>query len=242
MTCGIYMITNKKIDQKYIGQSVNIEKRWKEHYSGYNCRHSYIDDAIKKYGDTNFSLSIICELENDTELLNEMEKYYIWKYGTYENRKHYNLTPGGDFNPMKVPEIAQKISNLRKGMRFTEETKRKMSEAQSGKKHPMYGKKLSKEHKDKISKAQKGEKGFWYNKNFSQEHRDNISKAVTKYSLWDTKCVHYDKYSMYEDNRTPNPCSCFAIRYNAKHLNGMRFIDFITPLIIVNIIKEEDIL
>lgn len=235
------MIRNKKTDQKYIGQSVNIEKRRKEHYSGYNCGHSYIDDAIKKYGDANFSLSVICELENDTELLNEMEKYYIWKYNTYENRKHYNLTPGGDFNPIKVHEIAQKISNLRKGMCFTEEHKKNISLSKRGKKNPNYNG-LSKEHKDKISKAQKGEKGFWYNKNFSQEYRDNISKAVTKYSLWDTKCVHYDKYSMYEGDRTPNPCSCFAIRYNAKRLNGMRFIDFITPLIIVNIIKEEDIL
>lgn len=241
MTCGIYMITNKKTDQKYIGQSLNIEKRWGEHCSGYNCGHSYIDDAIKKYGNINFSLSIICELENDTELLNEMEKYYIWKHDTYENKKHYNLTPGGDFNPMKVPEIAQKISNLRKGMHFTEEHKKNISLSKRGKKNPNYNG-LSKEHKDKISKAQKGEKGFWYNKSFSQEHRDNISESVTKYSLWDTKCVHYDKYAMCGGNRTPNPCSCFAIRYNAKRLNGMRFIDFITPLIIVNIVKKEDIL
>lgn len=54
MTCGIYMITNKKTDQKYIGQSLNIEKRWGEHCSGYNCGHSYIDDAIKKYGNINY--------------------------------------------------------------------------------------------------------------------------------------------------------------------------------------------
>ena len=29
MTCGIYMIKNKKTGQIYIGQSVNIEKRYR---------------------------------------------------------------------------------------------------------------------------------------------------------------------------------------------------------------------
>lgn len=31
MTCGIYMIKNKKTGQMYIGQAFDIEKRWTRH-------------------------------------------------------------------------------------------------------------------------------------------------------------------------------------------------------------------
>ena len=31
MTCGIYEIINKKNNTSYIGQSIDIEKRWKAH-------------------------------------------------------------------------------------------------------------------------------------------------------------------------------------------------------------------
>ena len=31
---GIYLITNKNTGLRYVGQSVNIKKRWKDHLSG----------------------------------------------------------------------------------------------------------------------------------------------------------------------------------------------------------------
>ena len=36
MTCGIYMIKNKRNDKVYIGKSKNIEQRWKEHINMLN--------------------------------------------------------------------------------------------------------------------------------------------------------------------------------------------------------------
>ena len=142
MTCGIYLIENKKTGQKYIGQSDDIECRWGEHLRCKDRKNSYIDNAIHKHGDENFTLSIICELEKDDDLLNAMEEYYIWKFNTYKDKNHYNLTPGGDFNPMKVPEIAAKVSgknNPMYGREHTSETKKKMSKAKSGENNPMYG-------------------------------------------------------------------------------------------------------
>lgn len=94
---GIYKITNVLNDRPYIGKSVNIEQRWKDHKSssrpveigGDNCA---IHQAIRKYGIENFSFEI---LEITTaDKLNEREKYWIDFYNSYNNG--YNCTIGGD--------------------------------------------------------------------------------------------------------------------------------------------------
>lgn len=92
--CGIYKIENLFSGQKYIGQSIDIDKRWKQHCNGHSKEKSYIDRAIDKYGEEYFELTIIEEVPID--LLNEREEYWIDYYCTYTNNKHYNLTPGGD--------------------------------------------------------------------------------------------------------------------------------------------------
>ena len=107
MTCGIYSIKNKITGQLYIGQSVNIERRWKEHITKKKDK-SYIDRAINKYGKDNFIFSIIEEVEK--EKLNDREFFWLNKYKTYTNIKHYNLTKGGDTNPMDNPKSRQRIS------------------------------------------------------------------------------------------------------------------------------------
>lgn len=136
----------------YIGQSKNIEDRWRKHC--YNKKNSYIDDAIRKYGKENFDFQIICELEQDDDLLNAMEKYYIWKYNTFEDKKHYNLTPGGDFNPMNDHDIKEKHAQIMK----SNEVRNKISKVNSGVNHPCYGRKRSQKTKNKISKARLGKK------------------------------------------------------------------------------------
>lgn len=108
MTCGIYLIKNKLTNQIYIGQSINIERRWKQHINSNDFGHSYIDNAIQKYGKDNFVLQIITKLPNNQFLLDEHEKYWIKFYNAYTNKNNYNLTPGGDFSPMRSEEIRKK--------------------------------------------------------------------------------------------------------------------------------------
>ena len=157
MTCGIYIIINKINGHKYIGQSINIEKRFKEHKRNNDYKHSAIDSAIKKYGHKNFIYRVITILPNNSKVLDKHERYWIKFYNTYENKKHYNLTPGGDFQPMKCPEIAQKISKKLMGHIVTPETRKKIS-----KKHK--GKKISLETRKKMSKAKIGKKNNRYKK------------------------------------------------------------------------------
>lgn len=76
MSTGIYKITNKINNKSYIGQSVHIEIRWREHIRKGNLIHK----AIKKYGVNNFTFEILEECKINE--LNEKEEYYIKKYNT----------------------------------------------------------------------------------------------------------------------------------------------------------------
>ena len=179
MTCGIYMIKNKIDGKMYVGQAVNIEKRWTKHCGGYY--DTYIDRAIKKYGKDNFELIVLRECEKDSDLLNKLEKHYIKKYNTFEDKNHYNLTPGGDFNPSKLPEVRKKMSEARKGTHHSQETRKKMSETHKGKiftqehrknlSEANKGRVVSQETRKKISEALKG-------KPHTQETREKISRAL----------------------------------------------------------------
>lgn len=94
---GIYKITNKINNNAYIGQSIDIEKRWKTHKQRAFCStgkeyEKALYRAIRKYGLANFKFEVLEECSRDS--LNHLEEYYIQKYDTYKHG--YNETPGGD--------------------------------------------------------------------------------------------------------------------------------------------------
>lgn len=79
---GIYKITNTETNECYIGQAVDIYKRWNEH-----CKAGLGIDtppgnklykAIQEYGLQNFTFEILLECNRDE--LNEKEKYFISLY------------------------------------------------------------------------------------------------------------------------------------------------------------------
>jgi group I intron endonuclease len=92
MSVGIYKIENLINGKCYIGQSINIELRWKRHKEVVkNCDYPlYL--AIRKYGIENFSFDIVQECEPSK--LDELEIYWIKYYNSYYDG--YNQTRGGD--------------------------------------------------------------------------------------------------------------------------------------------------
>lgn len=98
--CGIYKIENKFNGKIYIGQSINIKKRFYIHrYNAYNKKNKdvynlYLYEAIRKYGKENFLYEIIEKC--DKNILNEREKYWIEYYKSNKKENGYNLSDGGN--------------------------------------------------------------------------------------------------------------------------------------------------
>lgn len=117
MESGIYLITNKETNQKYVGGSINIKKRLNEHKRHAHINHQYIDRAIKEHGADNFDYQIITSLPPDWNIIGKHEKYWIKYYNTFENPKHYNLTEGGEGTRGYIPNnnTRKKMSEAKKG-------------------------------------------------------------------------------------------------------------------------------
>lgn len=106
--CGIYKIENLINGKVYIGQSQDIETRWKVHIneldSGTKKNKKFLN-AWKKYGMANFKFEILEECSIDE--LDELEKYYIQKYSSFGDG--YNLTIGG--SGTKGHEVSKDAKN-----------------------------------------------------------------------------------------------------------------------------------
>lgn len=164
---GIYKITNKHNGKAYIGQSVNIKKRWEEHkYS--DKSDSLIHRAIKKYGIDSFCFEVLCECEKSE--LNELEVKYISEHGTM-HPSGYNLKSGGGQGIEYSEASKKKMSESQKGRsgwHHSEETKKKIGDAHRGRKRPsesvekmrkaLTGRHLSPEHVEKLRIAGLGRK------------------------------------------------------------------------------------
>ena len=100
-TADIYIITNLINGKQYVGQTTKgYLYRWKSHCKfAKNTQRKcpqLIDRVIAKYGIDNFKIELLERVPIDQK--DQKEQFYINKYNTYSNG--YNLTIGGDFNPM----------------------------------------------------------------------------------------------------------------------------------------------
>lgn len=83
--CGIYKITDLTTGQAYIGQSVDIKERFRQHIKtslAYGPATNKLYQAMQKSGQNNFSFEVLEEVPRMQ--LNERETYWINFYKTKE--------------------------------------------------------------------------------------------------------------------------------------------------------------
>lgn len=135
----IYKVTNNVTGKIYIGQTIRKPAhRWKSH--GRKWDKGYLANSIRKYGKENFTFEVIaCAFTRD--YLNELECFFIKKFNCLAP-KGYNLESGGNANKTITQELRDKFSRVHKGripynkgIPCSQETKDKLSKANTGKKH-----------------------------------------------------------------------------------------------------------
>ena len=215
--CGIYLITNNINGKKYIGQSRNLVKRWNDHKD--QARHNrstlLIHNAMRDYRIDNFSFDIL--LECPIDMLDVWESDMIRLYDTFVPNG-YNIRDGKkgiteeerlklsermkENNPMKNPEVADKVRNKLKGVhtnRVTEYqievTKKRMKE-NNPMKNPEVVKKVSmkmtgrKQDKERVIRNSKYTNILQFSKDGKFINKWDLVSDITKELGVDHCCIY----------------------------------------------------
>lgn len=158
----IYKINCIVTNKSYIGETSNVQKRFKHHLNdgvnpnSYKQKYELYQDILK-YGKECFNVEVLEECTYKDSV--DREEYWIKYYNTYENG--YNNAP------------RQNVTSL--GYQYTEERKQYYSERFKGENNPFYGKKHSEETLEKLRKPK------------TQQQVDNLKKAL-KNRTYEGKC------------------------------------------------------
>ena len=155
----VYKTTNLLNNKSYIGKDMHNN-------ANYLGSGKALINALKKYGKDNFKKEIIEEC-NDTIHLAEREEYWIKFFNAVEDSNYYNIC----YNSHPPLATGREVSN---------ETRKKISDAQKGNKGFWYGKAQSEESNLKRSEALSGKK----KPTRTKEHSEAISKANKGKEPW----------------------------------------------------------
>lgn len=190
----VYVHINKINGKRYYGiTSQKPEKRWKNG-KGYK-NNQYFARAIEKYGWDNFQHIVIAKGLTEEEA-KWLEIELIREWDTTNNDYGYNITKGGDDNPMNNEETKKKVSKTKKGKPCSEEHKKNISEAMKGKPTWNKGKTgiYTEEVKKKMSEAHRGKPTWNKGKPCSEECRKKISESKKGKGGKQIYCVELDMY------------------------------------------------
>lgn len=182
--------------KRYVGCTTQArpEHRWLE---GRGYRHNdHFYRAILKYGWSNFQHEVF-EVDSAEEMYRK-EVELISFYHSNDPKYGYNHSSGGEKSAsgcIRSEETRKKMSEAQKGKTHSEETRKKISQANKGKPH----KPFSEEARKHISESLKG-------KIHSEEHRRHVSESLRgkskpriKISLPDGTIVEITKQHLIKD-------------------------------------------
>lgn len=185
---GIYIICNLITKDEYIGSSINIARRIKNHKRELvkNIHiNQHLQNAWNKYGEENFEFKLLKEIENPNkfftkqefgEILIDYEQYY---FNTLKPK--YNIcrtagtTLGAEF--YKTERHRHLMSRCHAGIKYSNERNKKISLSMKGSGNPMFGRKHTEAAKLKNSLTQKGRK-------LSDEQKKKISSSLKGRKAW----------------------------------------------------------
>lgn len=166
MTCGVYLIRNTVNGKVYVGSSIDIGKRWRQHINGLNAgrhRSPHLQSAWDCYGEISFEFSIL-EICGIPELLSR-EQSHIDEQRSSDREFGYNtcIVAGNSLGVKRSPETKAKLSKIHKGRVWDRDVVERRAASMRGQKRgPM-----TEERKESLRAARKGVR-------LSDEHKANI--------------------------------------------------------------------
>ena len=185
----------------YVGiTKLKTSQRWRNGEGYKNNIHFY--SAIQNYGWDNFAHEILFENLSKKEA-EKIEIDLISIYKANDKNFGYNIASGGGVN-IPTEETRRKISKANKGRKWTKEQKKACSERQKGRviseeakehmRQAQIGRKHSEETKKKMSEAKKGRISNRKGVPCSEEHKRKISEA-NKGRISNRKGKHHSEES-----------------------------------------------
>lgn len=176
---GIYKILNTVNGKFYIGSTNNLRKRLYEHYRELNLgthTNKHLQAAWIKYGKEGFKFQILETIKDTSNFTNEdlrqLETDYIQKTQCYKDSIGYNIIAGG-IGTLNVP--------------CSEEKRKKISEANKGKKAWNKGVAMSEGQKELLKQINRSKKGkpidIYTIEGEFIETLDSIKAVVEKYNV-----------------------------------------------------------
>lgn len=201
---GVYVIECIPTGLIYVGSSVNIRNRWEQHINSLDRdthENSYLQRAWNKYGQENFTFSVLelCKKSDITEI----EQKYLDFYKCYERDKGYNIVPIAYTAPMTEESRKRQSESLKKNTEFIEKSRNFMKELHSD---PVKHQKLinSVRNSEKVKKNLK-------KLNESEEHKKQVQELLN--TIHNDPRIQAHVKSMANTNR---------LDYNWRKLHGVK--------------------
>lgn len=156
LNSGVYGIFSKIDDRVYIGSATNFDLRKKTHFDKLKSNihvNKPLQNFVNKYGIENVEFKVLAKCPS--EYCIKLEQFFL---DNFKNKFNIRLIAESNF-----------------GLKFSDETRQKMSKVRKGKAVRGYGFIVAEETKSKMSEAGK-------NKVFTEEHKQNLKIAAQKRS------------------------------------------------------------
>jgi len=196
---GIYFIISLIDNKRYVGRSVDIKRRLREHKTSLIAqrhRNKHLQNAWNKYGASNFVFAPYLFCNEEAAIIEEqkqLDTLFLEPDKTFNISKDATMAPSKAEHRRAISEAGKKRAPITEETRaklraararkvFTEEERAKIAAASKGRTHSeetrkklsekAKGRKLSEEHKKKISEGGKG-------RVVSDETRRKITEKAT---------------------------------------------------------------
>ena len=182
---GIYKITSPS-GRIYIGQSTNIKRRL-THYMLESCsKQTKLYRSFKKYGAWRHHFEVVTECEQKD--LNDLERYYQLFFNCIKDGLNCTLTCSTDKSGRHSDETKKRISESKKGYKWSAETRLKMSNNRIGHKHTEEAKrKIGNAHRGKVVSEETKNKLRGRTRICSQETRRKLRMAAALSVKWNAR-------------------------------------------------------